>query len=308
MSKNIIFQAFNWRLQDIKRELPTIAEQGFNIIQTSPLQQHKEKDNSTWWLAYQITNFQIGNRLGSVSDLIELCKEADKYGVKIIVDCVFNHTANANNNNYIPSEEVDYNIRSRQDFFLNNRRSIEDYNNRWQVVNWDIDLPSLNYNNEEYQNIVIEYLNNLVSCGVGGFRFDACRHIPTNTEYDKRYNCNSNFWERVLSHVNNRERLFMYGEILDSSTELVDAYHTYMNTGVNNNSGTDKTKLVKWFLSHDDVLTFGISKDKYNKDVTIREWEWLLQSNRDSSVLFYPFEFDDTWKCEEIKRINLQYK
>ena len=81
-----------------------------------------------------------------------------------------------------------------------------------------------------------------------------------------------------------------------------------MNTGVNNNSGTDKTKLVKWFLSHDDVLTFGISKDKYNKDVTIREWEWLLQSNRDSSVLFYPFEFDDTWKCEEIKRINLQYK
>ena len=61
MSKNIIFQAFNWRLQDIKRELPTIAEQGFNIIQTSPLQQHKEKDNSTWWLSYQITNFQIGN-------------------------------------------------------------------------------------------------------------------------------------------------------------------------------------------------------------------------------------------------------
>ena len=41
MSKNIIFQAFNWKLQDIKRELPTIAEQGFNIIQTSPLQQHK---------------------------------------------------------------------------------------------------------------------------------------------------------------------------------------------------------------------------------------------------------------------------
>ena len=56
------------------------------------------------------------------------------------------------------------------------------------------------------------------------------------------------------------------------------------------------------------MLTFGISKDKYNKDVTIREWEWLLQSNRDSSVLFYPFEFDDTWKSEEIKRINLQYK
>ena len=52
----------------------------------------------------------------------------------------------------------------------------------------------------------------------------------------------------------NREQLFMYGELLDSSTELVDAYHTYMNTGVNNNSGTDKTKLVKWFLSHEAIL------------------------------------------------------
>ncbi|MEO2600938.1 alpha-amylase family glycosyl hydrolase [Clostridium butyricum] len=308
MSREIIFQAFNYKLNDVKGLLSKIAEQGFNVIQVSPLQQHKEKDNPTWWLAYQITNFQIGNRLGNVSDLINLCKEADKYGIKIIVDCVFNHTANDNNNNYIPSEEVDYNIRSRQDFFLNNRRSIEDYNNRWQVVNWDIDLPSLNYNNKEYQDIVIEYLNSLISCGVKGFRFDACRHIPTNTDYDKRNNCNSNFWERVLSHLNNKEQLFMYGEVLDSSTELVDSYCKYMNVGINNNSGSYKSELVKWFLSHDDINTFGIAKDKYNRDVTIREWEYLLKTNRDSSVLFYPFEYDNTWEDKEIKRINNTYK
>lgn len=308
MSREIIFQAFNYRLNDVQGLLPKIADQGFNVIQVSPLQQHKEKDNPTWWLAYQITNFQIGNRLGNVSDLINLCNEADKYGIKIIVDCVFNHTANDNNNNYIPSEEVDYNIRSRQDFFLNNRRSIEDYNNRWQVVNWDIDLPSLNYNNKEYQDIVIEYLNSLISCGVKGFRFDACRHIPTNTDYDKRNNCNSNFWERVLYHLNNKEQLFMYGEVLDSSTELVDSYCKYMNVGINNNSGSYKSELVKWFLSHDDINTFGIAKDRYNRDVTIREWEYLLKTNRDSSVLFYPFEYDNTWEDKEIKRINNTYK
>ena len=34
MSKNIIFQAFNWRLQDIKRELPTIADSlGKDVIE-----------------------------------------------------------------------------------------------------------------------------------------------------------------------------------------------------------------------------------------------------------------------------------
>ena len=100
----------------------------------------------------------------------------------------------------------------------------------------------------------------------------------------------------------------MYGEILDSSTELVDSYNKYMNVGLNNNSGSDKTKQIKWFLSHDDHLTFNVKREHYPKDVVIREWEYLLKNNRESHLLFYPFDFDTTWESEEIKNINKTYR
>lgn len=63
-----------------------------------------------WWLLYQPTNFKIGNaQIGSKDDLKSLCEEADKYGIKIIVDVIFNHTANAGAGDLeiVPSSTVD---------------------------------------------------------------------------------------------------------------------------------------------------------------------------------------------------------
>ena len=65
MSREIIFQALNWKIEAIIENLEAINNQGFTMIQVSPMQQHKEPDNPTWWLAYQVTIFKIGNRLGT---------------------------------------------------------------------------------------------------------------------------------------------------------------------------------------------------------------------------------------------------
>ena len=103
MKRELIIHCLNWRLNDIVTNLKAIAGQGFTMIQVSPMQQHKEPDNPTWWLAYQITNFKIGNRLGTEEDIRKLCSEANKLGIKVIVDVVFNHVANDGyGKDYIP--------------------------------------------------------------------------------------------------------------------------------------------------------------------------------------------------------------
>lgn len=43
-------------------------------------------------MVYQPNDFIIGNGLGDAEALKSLCAEAHKYGVKVIVDVVANHT------------------------------------------------------------------------------------------------------------------------------------------------------------------------------------------------------------------------
>ena len=110
----VILHAWDWSLSNIKAKLPQIAEAGYSTVQTSVLQHCKEasvlqhckeatvgKTNSGWWVFYQPASFQLDttsgySALGTKTDLQELCTEADKYGIKIIVDVVANHLGNKN--------------------------------------------------------------------------------------------------------------------------------------------------------------------------------------------------------------------
>lgn len=299
MSRELVFQAFNWQINSVRENLPKIAEQGFSTIQLSPLQNHKEPENPTWYLGYQITNFKVGNRLGSREDLKRLCDDADRYGIKIIVDCVLNHTGNDGGGDLelVPSKEVDPMILKNKDFWHEPFR-INNFEDRYECTQGSIGLPDLNTANHDLQDIMINYLNDLISLGVKGFRFDACRHIELDDDPN-----GSDFWDRVLGSLHNREELFMYGEVIYSETELVDRYCKHFNVGVNNGKGSDKSKLVCWTLSHDDVLTFGITNDK-DWNVIMDEWEWLLSSNKESHMLWYPS--NEIWRTDRFREINFK--
>lgn len=299
MKREIIFQAFNWRLEDILYHLPYIAHQGFSMIQVSPLQQHKEPDNPIWFLGYQPINFRIGNRLGGREELIRLCNEAKQNNIKIIVDCVFNHVANLSEEDPLtPSPEVDPAIRNRSDFF-HEKRMIENYKDRYQCTQWGMELPDLNTANHELQDMMITYLKDLQSCGVDGFRMDAIKHI----ELPHEPGFGSDFWSRVLSSLDDRQNLFIYGELLFADTWLVDRYAEFMHVGVNNGSGSEEHKKIRWTFSHDDYLTFNLERP-HAAEVLLDEWDFLLHHHRDSHVLFYPHFQQDIWKNPRMREIN----
>ncbi|MBQ2348146.1 MAG: alpha-amylase, partial [Clostridia bacterium] len=57
-SEGVILHAFNWSYNTIKENLPAIAEAGYTTVQTSPVQQPKNRSDSKdtagqWWKLYQ---------------------------------------------------------------------------------------------------------------------------------------------------------------------------------------------------------------------------------------------------------------
>ena len=299
MKREIILHMLQWNLNDIIKELPTIKDCGYTSIQISPVQRCKDGDE--WWCLYQPLGFKIGNRYGSKEDLINLCREAKKYDIKIIVDIVLRHTANEGGGDLqlVPHHDVDKEILDmREWFFTNAKNSDNNYTTRDQACYRACGLPMLSYFNWDLQNIMIRFLDELVECGVQGFRLDQYKHYALPHE-------GCDFIDRVFMKYKTRG-LFLYGEVLEYSKEMLDQFTQYMNV-ITDGSPSDKSKAVIFVNSHDTDLSFHIT-ERMSEDLLLDEWEYLLKTNKESHVIWFCRRFKDTWKSERIKNINKTYR
>lgn len=334
-----ILQAWNWSFNNIKNNMKSIAEAGYTSVQVSPIQGTKENTKTTdhWWLLYQPTNFTIGNvQLGTRDEFKQMCDEAHKYGVKIIVDVVANHTANrgGGNDKYWAHSTVDPELRDDPNCW-NEHRPVSDWNNRWEVTHLSIGQPDLNTANYKVQDKVINFLNDAIACGADGFRFDAAKHIELPSDPGA-----SNFWTRVLGSLNNRSNLFIYGEVLQGDADAYTSYPQYMNVTASNyghhvtsavgfNSGknvglsqdydsfgVNADKLITWVESHDTY-----ANDK-NETTNMNSWQikmgWALIASRAYTTPLYfnrpngygkfPGSLGDTgnsdWKDPDVVAVN----
>ena len=88
LKDEIILNACNYSLKNIRGKLQEIKEGGYSVIEISPVQGTKsdDLDGSKCWLLSQPINQSIVNtQIGNKDDLINLCADAKKTGVKIIV-------------------------------------------------------------------------------------------------------------------------------------------------------------------------------------------------------------------------------
>lgn len=295
MSRNLIIQMLQWNLKSITEHLPIISQQGFNMIQTSPLQGIKEEDNYKYWALYQPLGIRIidSKQIGTKNDLINLCKEADKYNIKICVDVVLRHVASDNKNLSKPHEKVDKILTNNKSFFTN-ANNTTNYDDRWQLTNLATGMPMLDYKNEELQEICKQYIMELKECGVKSIRLDQCKHFSTSKE-------GCNFFENVFGEFKD---MFIYGECINTPKELLDDYVADgINVFTDYHLPSDKTKGVIAIETHDTFNCFKSTLHK-NTDMLVNEWKFMLDNNRESSVLWYCRPFDDTWKRLDVKYIN----
>ena len=316
-----ILQAFNWKYSEIKDNLSGIANSGFKVVQTSPVQQPKS-GGPMWYSFYQPVSFSIGTNspLGTKQELKELCDAAEEYGIVIICDIVFNHTANIADGELESdgTPKVSPEVETYEPYLYQHRNDAENptfHHNKTATGSGAItqyyaygDLPDLNTANSYVQERCLSLLKECIDVGVDGFRFDAAKHIETPT--DPQYA--SDFWPNVLGvakeyyHTKTNKDLIAYGEILNDveGGRNISAYTQYMKVTDNSyiskiaaasvsgkadkaleaelRGDTAASNLVTWVESHD---TYVDSKTHVSNRKTARQYA-IISSRKDTVSMY----------------------
>ena len=291
----VILHCFDWTLADIQEEIPNIAKAGFTAVQTSPVHERVGK-GAVWYDVYRPYDFKIGNGLGSEADLKALCAEAHKYGVKVIVDVVANHTDYPN----VAEHLKDLSLYHQLGHGI-------DWHNRNDVTHGEIGMRDLDTNNPTVQAIIKQYIQDLKACGVDGVRWDAIKHIGLPSEEDS-------FMQNVVD-----QEMYNYGEILDNTggndNVLFPEYQTYMSITDNgygngfansfaggsingsegnfNQRNAKTEKLVYWGESHDTYANDGGESKNKSQNVIDRAYA-VVAGNNGATALYFsrPFQKD----------------
>lgn len=346
-----ILQCFSWDFNTIKESMADIAASGYTALQTSPINACLEGENGgmqlygdgKWYYHYQPTDFKIGNyQLGTRDEFKAMCDEAEKYGIKVIVDVIANHTTPTTS--AVSQDLIDAGGGSLDTLYhKNNAYDLNDFSNRLACTTYKMGgLPDINTERTSFQDYFIEYLNDCVACGADGFRYDTAKHIglPDDPKEDDGFT--NNFWQRVITEVNNADNLFIYGEVLQGNNERIADYieaigHTTASTygskirgAITNNTlskgtvsdywlGDAPLNMVTWVESHDNYINDG---NWYNmtKEQVILGWA-VITARKDGTPLFFdrPYyssvenewgmnrigtEGDDMYKDKSVKAVN----
>ncbi|MDH5842591.1 starch-binding protein [Bacillus velezensis] len=294
-----ILHAWNWSFNTLTQNMKEIRDAGYAAIQTSPINQVKEgnqgdKSMRNWYWLYQPTSYQIGNRyLGTEQEFKDMCAAAEKYGVKVIVDAVINHTTSDYG---AISDEI-----KRISNWTHGNTQIKNWSDRWDVTqNSLLGLYDWNTQNTEVQVYLKRFLERALNDGADGFRYDAAKHI----ELPDDGNYGSQFWPNIT----NISAEFQYGEILQDSASRDTAYANYMNVTASNYghsirsalknrnlsvsnishyaSDVSADKLVTWVESHDTYANDD-EESTWMSDDDIRLGWAVIGSRSGSTPLFF---------------------
>lgn len=243
-----ILHVWSWNFPAIAQNMKQIADAGYTMLQTSPVQtcynpegQSKklfDKEEGNWYYYYQPTDWKIGNQIvGTKEQMKEMMDSAAKYNVRVIVDVLPNHTSFDID---AVSPEFYKAVGGRDKMFHSNGLTpISDYNDRTQcTLQGTGGLPDVNTENPAFQKYYMEFVNELLDMGVRGFRYDTAKHIgvhsdPVDTASGVKEN---DFWDVATGRKAVKgvklalpyDSLFVYGEILQDRNVPEAEYADYM--------------------------------------------------------------------------------
>lgn len=234
ISAGTILHAWCWSFGTIKDSMADIAAAGYSAVQTSPANACIEgggggmqlMGQGKWYYQYQPTDWTIGNyQLGTEQEFAEMCAEAHRYGVKVIVDIVPNHTAS--DTSAVSQSLIDAAGGIDKLYHSNYQKNIVNYSSRIECTSYSLSgLPDVNTENHAYQDYLIAYLKKLIDDGADGVRYDAAKHIALPDDPTAENNVRNDFWERIPEAVG-KER-FQYGEVLQGDNDCTEKYIPYI--------------------------------------------------------------------------------
>lgn len=182
-------------LKGIQSRLPYLSELGIDVIWLSPIYRSPMIDGG-----YDISDYQsIDPMFGTMKDMDDLIQEANKYGIKILMDFVANHTSDQHQwfQEALNNPESKY-----RDYYIfkegldgkapNNWRSyfgdsawtaVPNEENMFYLHAFAPEQPDLNWENPAVRAEMIAMLNWWLEKGLGGFRIDAILNLKKSFAY-----------------------------------------------------------------------------------------------------------------------------
>ncbi|MBQ3584799.1 MAG: starch-binding protein, partial [Lachnospiraceae bacterium] len=319
----LILHCWNWSYTNIKNSMADIAAAGYTSLQTSPVQMPKDAGSDTqmnWWKVYQPTTLSMVDShpwFGTKAEFKAMCDEAEKYGIKVIVDIVANHMANNTGSKGNCTDDIcsqnDPTFRDDSSCWHLNGSTYIDYGNQhrngdttsltWGFGGW----PDLNTGSTKVQNAIISLLKECVDLGADGFRFDAAKHIELPTDPGGA----SDFWPNVTNAIRAyKSDVYLYGEILDDSATSISNYTKYIAVtdnragnstryGVRDNNigkaanssltydGELGDNIVLWAESHDTYANDNFTGESASFSQAQINRAWCITAARDFAALYY---------------------
>ena len=242
-----ILHVWSWNFPTIAENMQQIAEAGFTMIQTSPVNacfspeggnvKILDEKEGNWYHYYQPTDWTVGNNIvGTEEEMKVMIDSAKKYDIRVLVDVLPNHTAFDID---LVTEEFYAAVGGRDKMFhTKGLEGIQDYNDRTQCTHQGVGgLPDVNTENPLFQKYYMEFVNKLVEMGVRGFRYDTAKHIGVHSDpLDVEAGVTENdFWDVAtgrkevlgVSLAIDYNDLFVYGEVLQDRNVPEEEYASY---------------------------------------------------------------------------------
>ncbi len=326
---DVILHAWSWSFDTIAANMKAISDAGFGYVQTSPantcfvgeeggmalFSKPGDSVKGKWYYYYQPIDWKIGNYLlGNRDRFKAMCDSAAKYGVKVIVDVLPNHTAVDHS---AVSAALDSAVGGHDKLFhANGLVDIKDYNDRYECTTGKMGgLPDVNTENPDFQYYYMQYVNDLIACGARGFRYDTAKHIGLPSDPLDSLAEKNNFWDiatgreaiRDIKLALPADSLFIYGEVLQDKNVKEEEYAQYMGLTASSyghvlrnalragnyyadslgnwHHPVDPSLLVTWVESHDTYANEHESADI--SDDGIREGYVFLAARQFGTPLFF---------------------
>ena len=329
-----ILHVWSWNFPTIAQNMKQIADAGFTMIQTSPVNacfspeggnvKILDEKEGNWYHYYQPTDWTIGNNIvGTEEEMKVMLDSAKKYDIRVLVDVLPNHTAF---NIDLVTDEFYAAVGGREKMFHScGLEGIHDYSDRTQCTLQGVGgLPDVNTENPLFQKYYMQFVNKLLEMGVRGFRYDTAKHIGVHSDpLDTAAGVTENdFWDVAtgrkevlgVSLALPYDSLFVYGEVLQGGGvpeaeyagyfgQTASSYGHVLREALWKRSAKD-IDLVSWYHSAapEYLTTWVESHDTYcnaNESAGLTDAQirtgWVLLTARQNGVpLFYSRPMNST--------------
>jgi len=296
----------------IIEKLDHIQQLGANVIWLSPVYQSPMNDNG-----YDISDYcAIAPEFGTMADMDKLISEADKRGIKIVMDLVANHTSDQHpwfieSKSSKDNPKRDWYIwkdakadgsepNNWESFFTPKAWTKDDATGQYYCHLFAKEQPDLNWANPEVREAIYDMMHFWLKKGLGGFRMDVINMIgkpsdfPDATIFDSGVAGWEHWSNNLLVHQYLRE---MHEKVLchyDVLTVGETPFTTTLDGQYYSNPARNEISMIFQFehVSIDreehnavkkpfDLIEFKSIMSKWQDDLHNKGWNSLYWSNHD---------------------------